>query len=89
MNYLNLIGYILVPFLSIILIPIIRSHFVRQEQIQTDHEERLKIMESHIQMKLTEAEVRQILNDKIEPVKEMLSDCKDKLDKITDHLLKN
>jgi hypothetical protein len=52
------------------------------------HTDRLDTLEKQMAMKLTELEVRQILSDKLDPLKDSIEDCKDRLDKILDMLLK-
>lgn len=82
MNYLTIIGYIVIPLCSILVVPLVRSFFGNLET-------RLKTMESHIALKVTEADVRQLVDDKLEPVKERLDDIKASLENITNHLIKN
>lgn len=52
------------------------------------HTDRLDALEKQMPLKLTELEVRQILSDKLDPLKDSIEDCKDRLDKILDMLLK-
>lgn len=51
--------------------------------------QRLDTLEQQMPMKTTESEVRQILADKIDPIKESMSEIKDKVDKVIDLLLKH
>lgn len=49
---------------------------------------RIDILEKEIPSKLNETEVRQLLVDKIDPIREDIKDLQIKLDKIVDILLK-
>lgn len=52
------------------------------------HTDRIETLEKLMPMKMTEVEVRQILSDKLDPLKDSIEDCKERLDKILDMLLK-
>lgn len=49
---------------------------------------KLSTIETELDQKITEQQTRQILADKLEPVKESLDEVKEKLDKLYDLLLK-
>lgn len=51
--------------------------------------QRLDLLEQQMPMKMTEAEVRQVLADKVDPIKESMVEIKEKVDKVIDLLLKN
>lgn len=49
---------------------------------------RIDVLEREVPFKLNETEVRQLLIDKIDPIREDIKDLQTKLDKIVDILLK-
>lgn len=55
--------------------------------VMKSHLERLSDLEKKLPEKVTESEVRLILDDKIEPIKEKLSDLSSKIDRILELLL--
>lgn len=81
MDTTTLLTYIVLPGVSCLLIPLLRSLYINIDN-------RIKFMESRFSDKLTETEARQLISDKLEPVKESLSDIKDKIDQLTAYLLK-
>lgn len=56
--------------------------------IMRTHMQRIDNIEKTMESRLTEQQTRQILADKLEPVKETLDDVQAKLDKLYDLLLK-
>lgn len=50
--------------------------------------QRIETLENQIDLKVTDAEVRAIVTDKIEPLKENMQSVDRKLDFIIDHLIK-
>lgn len=53
-----------------------------------NHMQRIDNIEKTMDSKLNEQQTRQIMNDKLEPLKEGLDEVKEKLDKLYDILLK-
>lgn len=82
MNYLTLVGYIIIPIISLFLIPFIRSYIV-------NFESRIKNLESSIIHKVEESDVRLLITDKLDPVKDTLEDIKTQIEKLMDYLIKN
>lgn len=71
------------PFLGIIgtaLLTLV-AYFVRTQMIRLDE------LEKNMTTKMTDNEVRQILEDKIEPLKESMAEVKLKVDKVIDLLI--
>ncbi len=56
--------------------------------VYTKQDKRIDMLERLTNEKMSEEKTRQLLNDKLEPVREDLLEIKAKIDKITDHLLK-
>lgn len=52
------------------------------------HMQRIDTIEKAMDTKLSEQQARQLLADKLDPVKETLEDVKDKINKLYDTLLK-
>ena len=59
------------------------AHVVRS-QVQ-----RIDDLEHSIMRKTDESEVRQIVADKVDPIKESMSEIKEKVDKVIDLLIRN
>jgi hypothetical protein len=51
--------------------------------------QRLDTLERQMVTKTDEHEVRQLLSDKVDPIKESMSEIKEKVDKVIDLLLKH
>jgi len=51
--------------------------------------ERIDMLEQQMPTKMTEAETRLLLSDKIEPIKESMTEIKEKVDKVIDLLITN
>lgn len=70
------IVYIIIPVISIMVIPFFRNIFMRIRELETQ-----------IQHKVTDTEVRQLLEDKIDPVKQDLQEIKAQLNQIINRLI--
>lgn len=71
------VAYVVVP----ILVGLVGVYFRNLEA-------RISKIEEQTQIFVTKAELRQALQDKIEPIREDISEIRDKLDKLYDFLLK-
>ena len=72
-SYLSILAYILLPILSSI-----GAYVVR------DIINRISVLETKIENKVTDTYVRQIMNDNIQPIREDMDEIKQKLDKLFD-----
>jgi hypothetical protein len=70
------IVYIIVPLVTALITYILRSFG-----------QRLDAIEEKLNHRITETEVRQIIADKVDPLKESLKEIKDKIDKLFDLIL--
>lgn len=78
MNFFQVTAYIILPLASLLIIPFIRHIFMK-----------LTELDIKVQQRMTQQEVRQLIDDKFDPIKESLQEVKLKLDKIFDRLLNN
>jgi hypothetical protein len=75
-NYFQIINYIIIPILSLIVIPVIRGLFVR-----------INNLEQQMNTKITEDKALQLLSYHIVPLKEDLSEIKAQLTQIMTKLI--
>lgn len=73
----SILGYIILPLISLIVFPLVKSKLDSQE-------ERLKGLEEKARHLTTETQVRQLIIDKYDPLYLQLEDIKEKLDKLFD-----
>lgn len=73
---MNVIYTYLIPLCSFILIPIIRVVYMKFVSIETE-----------LDQKISRDDAKQLVMDKLDPVKENLMELKEKIDKIFDKLL--
>ncbi len=78
MDVLQIVTYIIVPSITILVIPAVRSMYVR-----------LSNLETQIQTKISNLEARQLLSDKLDPVHTDLAEIKQQLNQIINRLLDN
>lgn len=77
MDILQIISYIILPAIGVIIVPYLRALDMR-----------IRTLEDELSEKVTDQQVRQILNDKYEPLNDRLKSLDDKLDKIYDLMFK-
>lgn len=73
MNINEIIMYIIMPIVSVLLIPVGRYIFIKLSDIDTK-----------LNQKISQTEVRQLIDDKFQPLKEDLKDLKNQMDRIFD-----
>lgn len=76
-NYVQILNYIIIPALSLIVVPVVRGLFVR-----------INNLEQQMTTKITEDKALQLLSYHIVPLKEDLSEIKIQLNQIMDTLIK-
>lgn len=80
--YINFLYYLIFPVVFGLLIPFVKNY---QAKVET----RFHMLEQDVRTKVSEAQVRQLLDDKINPIRDDIGECKDKLDQIMLYLLEN
>ena len=61
--------YLVLPLVSLLLIPVVKTYFSRIDM-------RISNLEQQIKQNMTESEVRQLVTDKLDPLKEDLQEIK-------------
>lgn len=70
---------------SLIIIPILGYLF---KTLIGNHMQRIDNLEQNLLEKISETQVRVLMQDKLDPIKEDLIDINNKINKVLDHLLK-
>lgn len=76
MDVIQIITYIVIPTVSLLIIPVFRSIFMQISELRKD-----------VLTKVNDQQVRQLIADKTDPIREDIQQLNSKLDNIIDLLL--